>query len=467
MSLPLAHVPSAYSVRTDPCLVFRDQRWSWHDLDRESDAWAEDLRQRGVAQDDLVAFMLPNGPDFLAATFGIYKAGATPAPLSPKLPDAELREILKVMRPAAFLSGAPGPTKRASCSQGAVACSWKACTSGGSTGRPKVIVDHRPAAFEPEQTFIALPRDACVIVPGPLYHNAPFSVAVLGLARGNRLVIMDRFDPEESLALMTRERATWALMVPTMMHRIWRLPAATRDKYDLSALKCVVHTAAPMPGWLKHAWIDWLGPERIWEVYGATEGLARAWIGGAEWLERPGSVGRAIAGARFKIVDEHGCEKPPGGIGEIFAMPPGGPGSTYHYIGANRRADGEGWESVGDIGWLDEAGYLFLADRRQDLIISGGVNIFPAEVEAALLLHPSVQSCAVVGIDHEDLGQAVHAVVQSDDLELDCAQIREFLRDKLIATKHPRSVEVRAGPVRDDAGKVRKSTLTTGASIHA
>jgi bile acid-coenzyme A ligase len=467
MTVPLADVPGVYSGRSDPCLIYGAQRRSWRDLDHESDVWANELRERGVTPDDLVAFTLPNGPDFLAATFGIYKVGATPAPLSPKLPDAELREILQVMRPAAFMCDPPSSPRRVAGRVGPVSRSWKACTSGGSTGRPKVIVDHRPAAFDPEQTFIALPRDACVLVPGPLYHNAPFSAAVLALARGNRLAIMDRFDPEEALALAARERSTWALMVPTMMHRIWRLPAATRDKYDLSALECIVHTAAPMPEWLKRAWIEWLGPERIWEVYGATEGLARAWIGGAEWLERPGSVGRAIGDARFRIVDEQGREQPPGGIGEIYAMPPGGPGSTYHYIGAERRADPEGWESVGDIGWLDEAGYLFLADRRQDLIISGGVNIFPAEVEAALLLHPSVQSCAVVGIEDEDLGQAVHAVVQSDDPDLDCAQVREFLRDRLVATKHPRTLEVRAGPVRDDAGKVRKSTLTTGGSIHA
>jgi bile acid-coenzyme A ligase len=327
-----------------------------------------------------------------------------------------------------------------------------------------VIVDHRPAEFDPNQTFIDLPRDSCVIVPGPLYHNAPFSAAVLGLARGNRLVTQDRFDAETTLALIERERAEWALMVPTMMHRIWRLPTEVRARYDLCSLQRVVHTAAPMPAWLKEAWIDWLGPDRIWEVYGATEGLARTWIGGAEWRERRGSVGRPIGNARFAILDSEGRQLPPGQMGEVFAMPPGGPESTYHYIGAERRSTREGWESVGDIGWLDEDGFLFLADRRSDLIISGGVNVFPAEVEAALLEHPAVRSCAVVGIDHEDLGQAVHAVVQSDDPDLNCVNLREFLRGRLAAPKHPRSVEVRSEPIRDDAGKVRRLTLAEIAS---
>ena len=225
------------------------------------------------------------------------------------------------------------------------------------------------------------------------------------------------------------------------------------------SLTSVAHTAAPMAAWLKRAWIDAFGPDHVWEAYGATEGLARTWIGGREWLEKPGSVGKATGGARFRILGPAGEELPPGVEGEIYAMPPGGPGSSYRYIGAERRATADGWETVGDVGWLDADGYLFLADRRADLIISGGVNVWPAEVEAAVLRHPAVRSCAVVGRPDDDLGQRVHAVVEADDAALDLASLRAFLAAHLSRDKHPRSLEVRSAPARDDAGKARKSIL--------
>ena len=344
-----------------------------------------------------------------------------------------------------------------------IAASWKACTSGGSTGRPKVIVDGRPAGFTPGTDFIAIPERGRVLVPGPLYHNAPFSAAVFALWRGCTVTTMSRFDAEGALRLIADEGIDWAMMVPTMMHRIWRLPDAVTTGLDLSTWRTVVHTAEPMPAWLKRAWIDWLGPDHIWEVYGATEGLARCWIGGREWLERPGSVGRPIGGARLRILDADGRECPVGADGEIYAMPPGGPKSSYRYIGADRRATADGWESVGDIGRLDAEGYLYLADRRTDLIISGGVNVWPAEVEAALLRHPAIRSCAVVGVSDPDFGQRVHAVIECTDAAFDLPRLRAFLDDWLVKEKQPRSLAIQTSPVRDDAGKVRKSTLASPA----
>jgi bile acid-coenzyme A ligase len=271
---------------------------------------------------------------------------------------------------------------------------------------------------------------------------------------------MDRFDAETALALIAREGATWALMVPTMMHRILSLDLETRDRHDLSRWSMVVHTAAPMPAWVKRAWIDWRGADHVWEVYGATEGLVRCWIGGREWLERPGSVGRPIGGARLRILDDRGRDVPAGAIGEVYAMPPGGPRSTYRYIGADRRATTDGWESVGDCGALDAEGYLYLADRRTDLIITGGVNVWPAEVEAALLRHPSIRSCAVHGKSNPDLGQVVHAVIEADGA-LTLEGVQRFLSDHLVLAKWPRSMELSAGPVRDDAGKFRKTKEAT------
>ena len=455
MSL-LADVPKRFPADR-LALVHGASRWTFGELDERAEAWARTLAARGVRSDDLVAFALPNGPDFIALTFGIYRAGATPAPVSPALPQVERDAILAVMRPRLFLTAEDRPDRQATAMPvDHVAASWKACTSGGSTGRPKVIVDARPAAFEQGTEFIGIPENSVVLVPGPLYHNAPFSAAVFALWRGSTVVTMERFDAEAALDLIERERVYWSIMVPTMLNRIMALPEAVRDARDLSSWHMVVHTAAPMPKWLKRAWIEWRGPDHIWEVYGATEGVIRCWIGGREWLERPGSVGRPIGGGRLRILDDDGTEAPTGMTGEVYALPPGGLGTTYRYIGADRLATPDGWESVGDCGHIDADGYLYLADRRSDLIISGGINIWPAEVEAALLRHSAIRSCAVHGVDDADLGQRVHAVIESNEA-ITLAGVGEFLRDHLVRSKWPRSLSLQPTPVRDDAGKFRKA----------
>lgn len=438
-------------------LVHGAERWTYGELDARSNLWARWLYGRGVQPDDLVAFSRPNGPEFIAIAFGIYKAGATPAPISGKLPAFERDAILRVMQPRVYVEPTDAPDAAGDAMPPFhVAASWKACTSGGSTGTPKVIVDARCAGFPEGTDFIGIPDNAPILVPGPLYHNASFSAAIFALWKGCTVCTMDRFEEKVALQLIDEMRVEWSIMVPTMLHRIWRLPNIVRDSFKLSSWKMVVHTAAPMAPWLKNAWIDWMGPDHIWEVYGATEGLVRCWIGGRDWLEHPGSVGMPIGGARLKILDAQGSELPPGIQGEIYAMPASGPRSTYHYIGAERRADANGWESVGDIGHLDAEGYLYLADRRTDLIISGGVNIWPAEVEAAILRHPDVVSCAVMGMPDADMGQVVHAVIQTTNLNFTLDALSRFLADYLVRAKHPRSLELQTNAVRDDAGKFRK-----------
>jgi bile acid-coenzyme A ligase len=456
----LATVPDHFSA-IRPGLHHKGEIWDWATLRRRSAQWRDWLADRDVSPDALVAFSFPNGPEFVALVFGIYAIGATPAPLSPKLPAFERDAILEVMRPALFVSEGQGPSLEDAPHSGTapphIAASWKACTSGGSTGRPKVIVDGRPAAFAEGADFIGIPQNGCAFVPGPLYHNACFSAAIFALWRGSTVVTMDRFDAREALSTIERTRAEWSIMVPTMLHRIMALPASVRNSFDLSRWRMVVHTAAPMPEWLKRAWIEWRGPDHIWEVYGATEGLVRCWIGGGEWLSHPGSVGLPTGGARIRILDARGVDVPIGSEGEVYAMPADGPGATYRYIGAERRQTADGWESVGDIGKLDAEGYLYLSDRRTDLIISGGVNIWPAEVEAAVLRHPAVRSCAVVGVADEDLGQRVHAVIECADGALTLETLSAFLMPFLARAKQPRSAVFQTDAVRDDAGKFRKS----------
>lgn len=226
----------------------------------------------------------------------------------------------------------------------------------------------------------------------------------------------------------------------------------------MSHLKALWHLAAPCPAWLKEAYIEWLGASVIWELYGGTEGTGSTIISGAEWLNHRGSVGKPGENTEMKIVDENGETLPAGEVGELYIRPVTGPGSTYRYIGAESKAIDGGWESLGDLGYFDEDGYLYLADRHTDMILSGGANIYPAEVEAAIDAFPSVRSSAVIGLPDEDLGNTVHAIVDAPDGITEDA-LQAHLNERLVRYKVPRTFEFVNEPLRDDAGKVRRKQL--------
>ena len=187
--------------------------------------------------------------------------------------------------------------------------------------------------------------------------------------------------PKRRSPLIAEHRADWVLFVPTMMQRIWKLPEEVRNRYDLSSLGRVMCTGAPSPAWLKRAWIDWLGGDKIYEAYGGTERIAGTMISGTDWLAHPGSVGKPTLGRKMRILDDEGNECGSGEVGEVYMMPPGGQGSTYRYLGADARSTGDGWETLGDLGYLDEDGFLYLVDRKTDMIVTGGANVYPAEIE--------------------------------------------------------------------------------------
>ncbi len=220
--------------------------------------------------------------------------------------------------------------------------------------------------------------------------------------------------------------------------------------------------AAPCPQWCKQAWIDWVGAEQVYELYAGTEGQAVTIIRGEEWLEHRGSVGRVSVGEMRVLDPETHQDLPPGEMGEVFMRPKEGT-RTYSYLGAEANRIADGWESLGDMGWFDADGYLYLGDRKGDMILSGGANIYPAEIESALAEHRAVLSSAVIGLPDEDLGQMVHAVVQVDPAigttGIDESELRQFLGERLVRYKVPRTFEFTVDTVRDDAGKVRRSAL--------
>lgn len=438
------------------------------ELDLRSNRLARAYERAGVEQDDMVTIALPNSIEFIEASVAVWKLGATVQPISAKLPDLEREAIIELAKPSLVVgateaesAGRPfvpvGYVPDETLSDGPlpdrIAKHWKAPTSGGSTGRPKIIVAQQPGTVDEQQR-----PPWTQLVPGPLYHNGPFIMAARGLFAGDHLVVMPRFDAEEALRLMDAHRVAFVMMVPTMMQRIWRLGAETRARYDLSGLERLLHLGAPCPAWLKEAFIEWLGAERVHELYAGTEAQGVTTITGTEWLTHRGSVGKPVGGTVIRILDEQGAELPTGTVGEVFMMPAGGQGSTYRYIGAEARQR-EGFESLGDLGYVDEDGYLYLADRRTDMIVSGGANVYPAEVEAALDAHPAVRSSAAIGLPDEDLGQRVHAIVDIADRDLEEAPLLAHLADHLARYKIPRTLEFVREPLRDDAGKVRRSAL--------
>ena len=457
-----------------PAVTCGDITLTYGQFHRMTNRVARGLASYGVKLGDLVTLGLPNSTDFAVACWGLWKLGATPQPISFRLPKAELEAIMdlaetpiviarfehSIDRPLVSIADLLARSDDESDLPDATAPVSKAPTSGGSTGRPKLILAGQPgvtARETPEVGGWRLTPQSTALLPAPLYHNAGFGMMMSAFSVGAHMVILPRFDPEATLAAIEKTKASWIYLVPTMMNRIWHLPDEVRGRYDLSSLQTLWHLAAPCPAWLKEAFIHWVGPETVMELYAGTEAQAVTIISGTEWLEHRGSVGRVTVGEMI-AVGEDGQILAAGEVGEIYMRRPEGMPPSYKYIGATAKTLEGGWESLGDIGWFDADGYLYLADRRTDMILVGGSNVYPAEIEAALEEHPAVQSCAVIGFPDDDLGNKIHAIVQTKG-ECDEASLRAHLSAKLVTYKQPRSYEFVDEPLRDDAGKVRRTAL--------
>jgi bile acid-coenzyme A ligase len=428
------------------------------ELELHTNKLARTYERMGVKEGDFVTIGLPNRIEFFEACIAAWKLGAIPQPVSHRLPERERREIVELAKPALVVTEVIDADPDASDEPllpDRTSPAMKAPTSGGSTGRPKIIVSGNPALADPEGagTFGAQPNGT-QLVPGPMYHNGPFVFAMGGLMIGQHLVVMPRFDPSFALRYIDEYGVDFALLVPTMMTRMLKLPAEERERWSLDSLKGILHLAAPCPPHVKEGWIDWIGADKVWELYAGTEAQGVTIISGAEWLQHRGTIGKPAEGS-MKVTDPDGNEVARGDVGEIWMKV--GETPTYRYIGAEARSR-DGWESLGDMGWMDDDGYLYIADRRTDLILAGGANIYPAEVEAAIDEHPMVSSCAVIGLPDEDLGQRVHAIIETTGDVTD-DELRAFLKDRLVQYKIPRTFERATTSLRDDAGKLRRSAL--------
>ena len=356
-----------------PAITHEDRTVTRGELERRTNRLARAYARLGVRPDSFVTIALPNGIAFFEATIAAWKLGATPQPISARLPAAERRAILELADPALVVGVDPsevpgrpavpaGFEPEATLADDAlppvVPASWKAPTSGGSTGRPKLIVATQPGVLETiAGTYRRTPRvpEGVALVTGPLSHNGPFGSACAGLLMGVHQVVMTRFDAARALELIERYQVDWMYAVPTMMLRIWRLPEAERRARDLSSLRTVLHMAAPCPPWLKQAWIDWLGPDRIWELYAGTEAQAITLISGHEWLAHRGSVGRPVIG-EMRVLDAEGQRVPAGrgrggldaaGRGRAAGLP------VHRRRGEDPRTDGS--RSATWAGWTPRA----------------------------------------------------------------------------------------------------------------
>lgn len=467
---------------------------TYAELDRRSRALAGHLRTIGLERGDTVAMLCENRAEFLEMCWAAQRAGLFYVPIATGLTqresgfivgDSDARVLISTHRHIEVARNiAPdGPgnlmidgarrgfadyeealehaTPLDDQSEGA-----PLLYSSGTSGRPKGVQPALPDSdWDGDDNLSARLRSLygmeegdVYLSPAPLYHSAPLLYCMASHRVGATVVVLDRFEALGALEAIERHRVTHSQWVPTMFQRLLELPEKDRQGFDLSSHRVAIHGAAPCPVDLKHQLMEWWGPI-VWEYYSATERIGVTTISPTDWLAKPGSVGRGMVGEPH-ICDDYGNELAAGEVGTIWFE--GGPPLSYRNAAEQTAAatDSRGWRTVHDLGWLDEDGYLFLADRRSDLIITGGVNVYPREIELALLEHPGVADVAVVGVPDERFGRSVAAIVErAADHDVDAEELAAHCATNLAAVKRPRRIEIVDRLPRTDTGKLRRPEL--------
>jgi long-chain acyl-CoA synthetase len=465
--------PSAHAARTPDKAAFIENGLitTFVDFDARTDLIARGLAARGVGVDDRVAIMLPNSVAFFEVWAAVSKLRGSVVLVNTHLKPDEVAYIVddshaKVLVDDVDLvdtlleAGAGATVELAPCEVLAAPVFY----TSGTTGRPKGVVH---GAFDGSRAKMAqqgqvalwgwLPEDV-YLLSGPAYHAGPGGYVMSALFVGATTVILPRWDAREWLRLVDAHRVTLSFMTPAHFIRILEVPEAERAQYDLSSLRLIVHGAAPCPVEVKHRIIAALPATEIWELYGASEGGATR-ISPSEWRARPGSVGVPWPGVEIRIFGEDGAPCAPGEQGAIYIQPPGG--ARFHYHDAPDQTEAawrDGAFTVGDIGYLDDDGYLFLTDRISDMVIRGGVNVYPREIEEVLFTHPAVVDCAVFGIPDARYGEQLKAVVETR-AAVAPEELQAFVRDRLADYKVPAVVEIVSELPRNPNGKVMKRWL--------
>lgn len=442
--------------------------WAW--LHRRSSQLAGALADRGLGQDDRVSIGIRNSPHFVLSVFAAWKLGAVPVPVRWDLPEWELDRVRSVIQPRLHLDATAIGWIDASDHDpvpdlpDAVAPRSHGICSSGSTGTPKVILSGGPSVDSPfygrtlMDDWRTVPRPQTSLVLAPMYHTNAFAMLYL-LFTGDRLVALEKFDAARAVAAIEDHRVSNFTATPTMLQRIADLPGIA-DR-DLSSIEWITQGAAPMPPSLVHRWVKLIGADRIVMAYGMTEGLGLTALTADEWLTHQGSVGRPVRGTEVRILDPAGDTVPDGQLGEIYLRSGYLPPARYLGDVPQPRGTADGFHTVGDLGHLDADGFLYLADRRVDLIVTGGANVFPAEVEVCLIDHPKVADVVVIGLRDPEWGRRVHALIEpADPVDPPTADdIRAFAKARLAAYKVPKTVEIVDAIPRSEATKVNRGRL--------
>jgi long-chain acyl-CoA synthetase len=493
-------------------IICGDRRRTHAEVAERASRIAGGLQQLGVGQGDCVCILMRNDIAFIEAAYAVMQLGAYAVPVNWHFKPEEIAYVLKdsgarvlighadmlhqlreAIPPNVTVLGVPTPPEilanykldpddRAPPDGATDLEDWllrqkpydgptllapmNMIYTSGTTGHPKGVKRNAPT---PEQAASSERMRAMIygtrpgvraLLPGPLYHSAPNSFGLRSGRLGGALVLMPRFDPKQFLRIVQDERIDTVFMVPTMFIRLMKLPQHVRGKYDVSSLRHVIHAAAPCPAEVKRAMIDWWGPV-IYEFYGSTESGAVTFANSEDALKKPGTVGRISPGAELRFVGDDGAILRQGEIGEIYSRIAGNPDFTYHNKPEKRaEIERDGFITSGDVGYIDQDGYVFICDRKRDMVISGGVNIYPAEIEAALLALSGVHDCAVFGIPDEEFGEALMAVAEPQPgVTLDIASLRAQLKRSLADYKVPKHIEIATDLPREDSGKIFKRRL--------
>lgn len=480
---------------------------TYAELDARSNRLARLLRRAGLQPGDHIALFSENHPRYFEVVWAALRSGLYVTPINSYLTAGEAAYIVEDCGASALIASAGRGDVAAELADRVahlvpVRLAWDGVLSGyeayedavagespeplaeqprgdfmfyssGTTGRPKGIerplsgrsIDDQPALGQLLESAGILHRDAVYLSPAPLYHAAPLAYCIAVQALGGTVIVMERFDPVEALELIERHRVTHSQWVPTMFIRMLKLPPEVRNRYDLSSMEVAIHAAAPCPVPVKQAMLDWWGPI-IHEYYAGSEGNGSTWVTPEEWLAHPGTVGRPRTAVH--ICDDEGNELGPGEAGTIYFEAPD-PSLLFRYhndpdkTAASRHPVHETWTTLGDIGYVDTDGYLYLTDRKAFMIISGGVNIYPQEVEDVLVSHPAVLDVAVFGVPDPEMGESVKAVVQpapgvTPGPELE-RELIAWCRERLAHYKCPRSVDFLDELPRLPTGKLYKRLL--------
>lgn len=444
---------------------------SWRELDDRSSQIARGLAARGLGEGDRLGIKLRNCPEHIFTTFAGWKLGAVVVPVRWDLPDWELERVRGVLDPKLVVE--PDDVELLEGSRSApthpppdvIPPHSSGILSSGSTGSPKVILRKMPGVYNPEASpnglvtaYGPLSDPQLVLVPAPLYHNNGF-MHTSNLLAGDRLLLLERFNAAGLLDALERHRVTGFVATTVMLQRIAREPDVA--DHDLSSIEWVMHGAAPLPEWLARFWIDLVGPTHFYVCYGSSEGAGVTFARGDEYLDHPGTVGKGAIGTELRILDDDGNELPAGEIGAIYMRQPYGVLSEYVGDVAPIPVNADGFATVGDLGWLDDDGFLYLADRRVDMIVTGGANVYPAEVESALSEHAAVDDVVVIGLTDEEWGRRVHAIVQPTDPAAPPTtdELVAWCKERLSPYKVPKSVELVDAIPRSEALKVNRAAF--------